>query len=588
LSLKFRFSLAFLLAAVSGAVSAIGLGDLRGQPALGDRFSLAVNLLGVKNSPPDASCFQLVRPQQEVSLPWLRDAALRVVHGPQPLLEIHSAQVLREPIMQLAVHVSCGYEIQREYTLLASPRIESAQEQVRPVASPSGSSRAKQQGGDAKPLPGISATSSEKASRKSAVPASSPAQASAARKEDPADRLMLSSAGDAEPASRLEKLFAQQLMTAEPDAKRRELLQQEFRMLLALQEKANKDAEATEKLSTMEAELLELRENIQGLSDGVVANSGVVSTEQAVPQLADVRPQERPPVKSDAQSVAVVEESSLSDWMLYGLLIGILLGVAGWLSWHIYRDRVARRALEDEHLPSQKAIVKLDDGEEVPRSGAAITNNPVHAVALAVERDDLLVTNSFSEPLPLEQKPEIDPFPIGNASLEDDLDVSPVMELADIMLSFGRVKGAAQALQEFVDNNPQEALQPWIRLMDVYRMAGMREEFEHVARNLNRNFNVEIQSWEAVANATASIDPLPSPESGNPVVLGVEDMPGIISSLVRVWGSDDVVGYLHQLLRDNRSGQRQGFPLPVVEDILFLIELKETSNRMTAEAGRGN
>jgi hypothetical protein len=135
------------------------------------------------------------------------------------------------------------------------------------------------------------------------------------------------------------------------------------------------------------------------------------------------------------------------------------------------------------------------------------------------------------------------------------------------MLSFGRVKGAAQALQEFIDHNPEEALQPWIRLMDVYRMAGMRAEFENVARNLNRHFNVEVQNWES--GEAAAVQPQ-----------FLEDMPRLMNTVINLWESGDVVGYLYQLLRDNRDGQRQGFAMPVVDDILFLIELKETANRM--------
>jgi hypothetical protein len=170
---------------------------------------------------------------------------------------------------------------------------------------------------------------------------------------------------------------------------------------------------------------------------------------------------------------------------------------------------------------------------------------------------------------------------INATTLDEHFEANPVMELADIMLSFGRVKGAAQALQEFIDNNPQEALQPWIRLMDVYRMAGMRAEFESVARNLNQHFNVEIQNWEQGAvqlgivhteNADAS------PVAPRPQCL--EDLPRLMNTTIELWEGGDVVGYLYQLLRDNRGGQRSGFALPVVEDILFLIELKETANRM--------
>ncbi|MDP3440361.1 MAG: hypothetical protein Q8R95_12240, partial [Azonexus sp.] len=157
--------------------------------------------------------------------------------------------------------------------------------------------------------------------------------------------------------------------------------------------------------------------------------------------------------------------------------------------------------------------------------------------------------------------------------------------LADIMLSFGRVKGAAQALQEYIDNSPQEALQPWIRLMDVYRMAGMKAEFETVATNLNRNFNVEIQKWDLASSPVGEhvLDLVLEDVELAPVAPraeSIEEMPRIVSMVCELWPTGDVVGYLYQLLRDNRGGQRLGFALSVVEEILFLVELKETSNRI--------
>jgi len=121
----------------------------------------------------------------------------------------------------------------------------------------------------------------------------------------------------------------------------------------------------------------------------------------------------------------------------------------------------------------------------------------------------------------------------------------------------------------------------------------MREEFEAVARNLNQHFNVEVQSWSDGKEA-AEVDLVLDggnagglPASAAPTrAQALEDMPRIISSVVKMWDDEDVVGYLYELLRDNRGGQRQGFSLPVVEDILFLIELKETANRMEKEGGR--
>ena len=142
----------------------------------------------------------------------------------------------------------------------------------------------------------------------------------------------------------------------------------------------------------------------------------------------------------------------------------------------------------------------------------------------------------------------------------EKLEVTPVMELAEIMLSFGRVHGAAQTLQEYIEANPKEALQPWIRLLEIYRENGMRAEFETLAANLNQNFNVEIVHWDKAAQ-------------GERVEMTLELLPHIRDQIDALWGRPECVDYLQKLLRDNRDGQRSGFALPVVKEILVLIDL---------------
>ena len=61
-----------------------------------------------------------------------------------------------------------------------------------------------------------------------------------------------------------------------------------------------------------------------------------------------------------------------------------------------------------------------------------------------------------------------------------------------------------------------------------------------------------------------------------PKAVSLEDLPRITQQIVDLWRDGDVVGYMQQLLRDNREGKRAGFPLQVVADMLFLVELKET------------
>ena len=118
-------------------------------------------------------------------------------------------------------------------------------------------------------------------------------------------------------------------------------------------------------------------------------------------------------------------------------------------------------------------------------------------------------------------------------------------------------------------------------------MAGMRKEFEKVALDLNKNFNVEIQKWEETAEleSEGAVDLILDTE---PVAVskveGIEAMPAVMERVVMRWQDGEVIDYLDQLLRDNRGGTRLGFSLPVVNDIQFLIDLKKISNKIESES----
>lgn len=147
----------------------------------------------------------------------------------------------------------------------------------------------------------------------------------------------------------------------------------------------------------------------------------------------------------------------------------------------------------------------------------------------------------------------------------EESDANPVMELAEIMLSFGRLQGAAQTLQEYIEANPKEALQPWMKLLDIYREGGMRSEFDTLAGKLHGNFNVEVQQWNGGSP--------PLPVDTVPRVMRLEELPHICERITAIWGTQECLDYLHQLLRDNRGGERISFTLPVVQEILLLIDI---------------
>jgi pilus assembly protein FimV len=581
-SLVFRYSLPILVLALSGKAGAVGLGELRGQPVLGQGLQLEVSLLGAEKLALDASCFRLVQPSDGGELPWLKKASLNFRRGSRPVLEIRSVEPLREPILQMAIQLGCGHEISRDYVLMASPVMSGIPQSEmshptysevtvpsavrRPAAAPSAEPR---------------------------LPAAMPARRASKPKREVIlpDRLVLSAESDVgDPSLRLATSIVPERLEA-TDAQR-EIFRLEYRMLMALHDQATTQLATAEKLRNMEGALGELQERATlfaqrveqgGGASGQPPASGAQPVQSAVEPTVQGPPQAQPVSGGSSQ---IETSEGYSDWGLYGILLGAALGLAGWLVWR--NQGIRSRTLADAESTDCEPEIKVDprrsDEHEEP-GGVDLPFEPA-AMGMPMRVDfEIGPSGEAASVAPITQGQRLDKISdsvmsINATTLDEHFEANPVMELADIMLSFGRVKGAAQALQEYIDNNPQEALRPWIRLMDVYRMAGMRVEFEKVAHNLNQHFNVEVQSWddgksgmEFPAPTVAEVPVAPRPQS-------LEDLPRLMNTVIELWDAGDVVGYLYQLLRDNRGGQRLGFALPVVEDVLFLIELKETANRM--------
>ena len=136
------------------------------------------------------------------------------------------------------------------------------------------------------------------------------------------------------------------------------------------------------------------------------------------------------------------------------------------------------------------------------------------------------------------------------------------VELADIMISFGRVQGAAETLSDFIRANPRQSVAPWVKLMEVYRLADMRIEFDALARQLNKTFNVKTVTWDNFDEARKMAG-------------GLEQLPHAIDQLVALWGTTECQAYLDKMLRDNRDGTRQGLSLGIIDDILMLWSVLE-------------
>ncbi len=388
--------------------------------------------------------------------------------------------------------------------------------------------------------------------------------AQSARRAAPAltDRLSIAGGGEHAPL-KLATVLGQRGNGRGTSEAQRELLRTEQRLLQALEEKIVEQLTLADKIRRMETVVADMQASLTQLEASIRANrvesasaqrpAAPVSTAVAAPAPAtpSVSGASAEPAKPSAQSrSAPPPEAPRELWRDWLLGIGLLAATA--LLVAILRRR--RREAQAEHAEAfatefeapvdETALVTPEEEyEETVRFHRPLIEAAAGAPAATEDLD------TMAQPLPVQAA---------------DIDVSETdsaMELAEIMLSFGRVKGAAQTLADFIKTNPKQAVEPWLKLLDVYRGAGMRTEWESLAGQLNQTFNVEVVQWDG--------------DSRSPAPLSLEDYPHIMARLTATWPTQQAIDFLNQLLKDNRNGTRSGFPLPVLGEILSLISVLE-------------
>jgi hypothetical protein len=135
--------------------------------------------------------------------------------------------------------------------------------------------------------------------------------------------------------------------------------------------------------------------------------------------------------------------------------------------------------------------------------------------------------------------------------------------LAEIMLSFGRLEGATETLARHIEEGASDNPRPWLMLLDLYRRGGLRADYTRLTPALRNKFNLQVPAWQDAENPVSGLKSL-------------EDYEHVIERLTAEWGTQNCLNYLYRLVHDNREGQRIGFPLEVVEEIVLLMLILES------------
>lgn len=153
---------------------------------------------------------------------------------------------------------------------------------------------------------------------------------------------------------------------------------------------------------------------------------------------------------------------------------------------------------------------------------------------------------------------------LGMLSVEE---IESVVEEARIFVSMDRTNEAITLLLSHIETQPKGSVQPWVYLLDIYRSQNKKDEYIELAKRFHHTFNVMRPQWEEAKVAMV-------------MATSLEEFPHIIPHLVAAWTAGEAMQYLEDLLEDNRDGERAGFPLEVLQEIMLLQGILEIRDEM--------
>lgn len=281
-----------------------------------------------------------------------------------------------------------------------------------------------------------------------------------------------------------------------------------------------------------------LSERLRRLEDNLRVLRSAVDKQRSAKPTPNVP---EPAVKPDHPPAA--GESALSaPLVLNGLALGILAACGGWF----YRHRRAGIAVLSK-------LTRAGQGSGLQVHGGSGAEASAGAAPFDAEVSERPFTASP-----------------GQEHIHDHMNVGEIesiVEEARVFVALGRSEQAILMLNDYIESHPRVSVHPWLYLLDLHRAGGRKAEFSAVAKRMHQSFNVMAPSWDAAAVVMV-------------VPTSLEEFPHILTRLTGSWGSKDCHDYLNGLIEDNRGGERTGFSLQVLEEILLLLALLDHRDAM--------
>lgn len=590
------FHLSALSAALFSAnASAIGFGEITLHSRVGEALRAEVPIMAGADEQIETVCFSLA-PLHGSDLPVVSTARTRLVRDGQGYrLHITGSKSIVEPIFMIGLRAGCGADLQRDYVLMPQAPLmlaDVSSETPSPMArSPARKENFREwharDGDTLKDIAELQSPDSPSDQRRllAAMKRANP-DISAADPLPEGTAVLIPNPGQQKATNRKTEVKPQLApQRADPDkappprpkkaapvdTSPRSTGKAGDRVVLGSPpdelkpgEKAvpvpPPTAQMEDRMQKLEATLQLLNQEVDKLNSALTLTTEALAVQNQLQSAQALKTRADSPtaVQAAAATPLPADQSSRNNW--FDLLVSALIGgsIAAGLA-HI----LSRRRPDNDETPfamttAQRPQVVVNEAD---------TNIPHAQQNAAVPVDSELVDTAAPAVAPSNTTPaeSVTTGAINVSASESAL------ELAEIMLSFGRERGAAETLALYIEENSPTNIQPWTMLLDLYRRADMRPEFDTLAANMREKFNVHIPVWE---DSTTPVSGLKS----------LEDYAHIIWRTTNSWGKQECLDYLFALVHDNRDGQRSGFPLEVVEEIVLLMHLLEDGYELARPA----
>lgn len=552
---------------------AIGFGDIILHSRIGEPLRAEVPITADASERLEATCFTLA-PMNGSDLPVISNAKTRLVReGDNYRLHLTGSKPVSEPIFLIGLRAGCGIDLQRDFVLMPAEPLVLAAPPSSGNSAPAASAPGRSQRGiiqemrasEGDTLESIAETlvpdnlaqqrrmlaalkrANPQLSGRPALPDGTLVAIPDVRQRVSAERDNLPAQQErpASPPPPAPSQAAKPAVAPKPTGGDRVLLGAPPEDVKpgekAAPPKASKE-EFDERMARMEETIKLLNTQIEALDKALALTAETLTLRQKLQAAESAAGTLPAPVAKPAEPPPPSSNSSWLEILLSALAGGL---IAGGLAHLLGRRR--ERHMEPSHTLAmpREPVVKREIAEIKPAAASTASSSA------APEPVDI--------PLEVFSRAPEDAKQI---NVEFNHDESAIA-LAEIMLSFGRPQGATETLARHIDETASDNPRPWLMLLDLYQRSGLKDDYTRLLPAMRSKFNVQPPAW----------DELQAPISG---LKSLEDYQHIVARITATWGSQEGMDYLYELVHDNRDGQRSGFPLEVVEEIVLLLLLLET------------